>query len=223
MVFKRRTRRSFRQAMAEMVWPRGGWSRALSYMWHRVRRLPDPPHRIARGVACGVFVSFTPFFGLHFVLAGLFAYLIRGNIVAAAIGTFVGNPLTFPLIASVSVDLGSRMLGMPGNMPLYRIVAAFSRAWLELWANLSAIFTSAETHWDRLAVLFQEVFLPYLIGGILPGLLTSLVFHMITHRVVTAYQRARVARLRKRVEKRRAAEAAMAMKLAQARAAGDAG
>ena len=208
MVFKRRTKRSWRQVLTESVWPRGGWTRAVSYIWHRLRRLPDPPHRIARGVAVGVFASFTPFYGFHFVLAGIFAYFVRGNVLAALMATFVGNPVTFPLIATVSVELGSWMLGLPGDMPLYRIVGAFSQASLELWTNTAAIFTSADAHWDRLGALFNHVFLPYLIGGIIPGLVTATVFYMITHRVISAYQHGRIARLRRRVEKRRAAQAA---------------
>ena len=49
MVFKRRDRRSIWQILQETVYPRGGWARAASYISHRVRRLPDPPARIARG------------------------------------------------------------------------------------------------------------------------------------------------------------------------------
>ena len=35
---------------------------------------------------------------LIFFLAVIFAYIFRGNIVASLIGTFVGNPFTFPFI-----------------------------------------------------------------------------------------------------------------------------
>ena len=59
--------------MAEFVWPRGGWARAFHYVKHRMRRLPDSPERIARGVWAGVFVTFTPLFGMHFVFAVLLA------------------------------------------------------------------------------------------------------------------------------------------------------
>lgn len=210
MVFKRRTKRPWTRTLAETFWPKGGWTRAASYIWHRLRRLPDPPHRIARGVAMGVFASFTPFYGFHFVIAAGMAWVLRGNLLAAVLATFIGNPLTFPLIATVSVELGAWMLGQPGDMPMHRIVGAFSQAMMELWSNMVAIFTPEVVHWDRFGALFGRVFLPYLIGGIVPGILTATLFYMITHRVISAYQRGRVARLRKRVEKRRAAAAAAA-------------
>ncbi|RMD91547.1 MAG: DUF2062 domain-containing protein, partial [Alphaproteobacteria bacterium] len=97
--------------MRQLVYPRGGWWRAATYVWHRLRRLPDSPHRIARGIGAGVFVSFTPLFGMHFVLAALIALLIRGNVLAAVLATFFGNPLTFPLIAAASLKLGALILG----------------------------------------------------------------------------------------------------------------
>jgi uncharacterized protein (DUF2062 family) len=61
-------------------------------------RLPGTPYSIAAGFACGAAISFTPFVGLHFVLGGILAWIIRSNIIASAIGTAVGNPWTFPFI-----------------------------------------------------------------------------------------------------------------------------
>ena len=61
MVFKRRDRRAVINIMRDLLWPKGGWSRAFQYVKHRVRRLPDTPERIARGIWVGVFTTFTPF------------------------------------------------------------------------------------------------------------------------------------------------------------------
>jgi uncharacterized protein len=96
MVFKRRKKLSYGRWIAEAFYPRSGWKRAASYIWHRLRRLPDTPHKIARGVGIGVFISFTPFFGFHFVAAVLLSLLIRGNALAALLATFFGNPITCP-------------------------------------------------------------------------------------------------------------------------------
>lgn len=64
----------------------------------RLRSLKGSPGSIAAGAATGVMVSFTPFIGLHTLLAIVFAWLIRANVLAAALGTVVGNPWTFPFI-----------------------------------------------------------------------------------------------------------------------------
>jgi uncharacterized protein (DUF2062 family) len=94
-----------------VVWPKTGWRRASRYIAHRVGRLPGTPYRIAAGLASGAAVSFTPFIGLHFVFAALLALLLRGNVVASAIGTAVGNPWTFPLIWAWIYSLGQWLMG----------------------------------------------------------------------------------------------------------------
>ena len=209
-MFKRRKKRSYSQIVAEGIYPRGGWYRAVSYMLHRLRRLPDAPHRIARGVAVGVFVCFTPFYGFHFVLATIISFIIRGNILASLLATFFGNPLTFPIIATISVDLGSWMLGQPGGLQLPSIVGAFSNASIELWFNITALFTDDVAHWGSLMRFFRRVFLPYLVGGIIPGIITGAIAYMITHPIISAYQTSRIKRLKKRYEKRRKVDAARA-------------
>lgn len=88
LVFKRRDPKPFFRSLQEFVWPRGGWSRAIQYVNHRVRRLPDTPEKIARGIWAGVFTTFTPFYGLHFFVAMFFATIMRGNILASLMATF---------------------------------------------------------------------------------------------------------------------------------------
>jgi hypothetical protein len=95
----------------EFVWPSGGWHRASLYVAHRLRRLPGTPYRIAAGFACGAAISFTPFIGFHFVGAALLSILLRGSLLASAIGTVVGNPWTFPFIWAWIYALGQWLLG----------------------------------------------------------------------------------------------------------------
>ncbi|MBI1220592.1 MAG: DUF2062 domain-containing protein [Rhodobacteraceae bacterium] len=210
MIFKRRIKRSVRQIVVETVYPKGGWWRAVTYIIHRLRRLPDKPHRIARGVAAGIFVSFTPFLGFHLFIAAGLAWLMRGNMVAALLSTLVGNPLTFPLIMTVSVDTGNFLLHEPNTLHLPMIVRAFARASLELWENSKALVVGGTQHWESLEWFFRRVFWPYLIGGIVPGVVLGLVGYYLSLPVVAAYQKRRSKRLRDRVEKLRALKLARA-------------
>ena len=75
MVFRRRDRRPWWKVIAGFLWPKGGWGRAFTYVRHRLNRLPDPPDRIARGIFAGVFTTFTPFYGLHFIVAATLAWI----------------------------------------------------------------------------------------------------------------------------------------------------
>lgn len=77
----------------------------------RLKRLQGTPYSIAAGFACGVAISFTPLVGFHMLLAALTAWLVRGNIIASAIGTIIGNPWTFPFIWVSVLYTGHFLLG----------------------------------------------------------------------------------------------------------------
>jgi len=199
MVFKRRDKPSLGRRMQAWVYPPGGWTRALSYNWHRLRRLPDRPGRIARGVACGVFVCFTPFFGFHFLFAVLLAWLIQGNKIAAFLSTFIGNPLTFPLIAAMSIELGETILRVDTPIPLAQVLPAFAGAFGELTSNLVSLVTRGGANWEQLREFFFAVVLPYTVGGLIPGAVAAVLSHAITLRLVHAYQARRMAAARKKL------------------------
>ena len=191
MVFRRRDRRTPFRIVRDAVYPRGGWGRALSYISYRLRRLPDPPGRIARGIACGVFVCFTPLFGFHFIFSALLALMIRGNVVAALLATAFGNPLTFPVIAVISMRIGTWLLGPTGAEPSAGVLESFSGAFGEAMANLIRLITGGDPEWGRLQVFFESVFLPYTLGGLIPGLICATAFYWLSLPVIEAYQKRR--------------------------------
>jgi uncharacterized protein (DUF2062 family) len=203
MVFKRRDKPPLSARLREAVLPRRGWRRGIEYIAHRIRRLPDTPHRIALGFACGVMMSFTPFFGLHLVGAVALAWLFGGNLLAAAIGQAVGNPLTLPLIAWTSMTLGRRILGSGlSGRDFERVLHALVLAAQGLWDTFLSLFGAGESQWQKVALIWSEVMLPYFVGGLLPGLATSIVFYYLVRAVVSAYQAAR----RRRAQRPRLAE-----------------
>lgn len=200
MVFKRRDRRSIAQAVLNFLWPRGGWARAFEYVKHRIRRLPDTPERISRGIWAGVFTAFTPFYGLHFFLAAGLAMLMRGNVLAALMGTFIGNPLTYVPIAVVCLQTGYWLLGVDPQHKLEdRLGRKFSNAADDLWDNFVAMFTRADPNWDRLLKFYDEVFFPYMVGGILPGIVVATLCYYFFLPLITAYQNRRRKILREKL------------------------
>jgi len=203
VVFKRRTRKGLLRTVGEFFYPRGGWRRSTSYILHRLRRLPDTPHRICIGIAVGAFVSFLPIYGLHFMAAALLAWLLRGNILAALLGTFYGNPITFPIMAVTALELGNWLLGEPGGMSFSAVMGAIGRASSELSHNLMAIFTSDAVHWGRLETFWWRVFLPFFIGGTIIGAPCAVAIYFIHLPLVRAYQRGRQKRLRQRFDEAR--------------------
>lgn len=208
MVFRRRDRRPLWRATLELVWPRGGWGRAAQYVKHRVRRLPDTPEKIARGIWAGVFTAFTPFYGLHFIVAAVIAKVMRGNILASLMATFFGNPLTYVPIAVASLSTGHWLLGIrmdhrlmvrAGDRESCGIGCQFNKAFEDLWHNFKAIFSHEKMDWHGLGDFYAEVFYPYMVGGILPGIIAATICYYLSVPVIRAYQNRRRKQLREKL------------------------
>ncbi len=200
-MFKRRTPRPFWRVMRESLWPRGGWTRAAQYVKHRLNRLPDSPHRISRGIMAGVMTTFTPFYGLHFILSAIIARLINGNILAALLATFFGNPLTYVPIGIVSLQTGYFILGIEkGTEVTEGLVAKFSWAGRDLFRNLWAYIIDSPRDWTHLRIFWDDVFYPYTIGGIIPGIIAGVIAYYVSLPLITAYQKRRVGKLKARLE-----------------------
>ena len=104
----------YSQKFKQMIWPKKGFQRSFYYLRERVSRMSGSTQALALGVACGAAASMTPFLGLHFIIAAVLAYLVRGNLFTSAIGTIVGNPWSFPLIWAADNYVGGLIINQFG-------------------------------------------------------------------------------------------------------------
>ena len=200
-MFKRRTPKTLWRSLSDAVYPSIGWKRWIELLRRRIKRLPDSPHRIAMGLAVGVGVTFTPLFGFHFLTAAIFALIFRGNILAAILATFVGNPLTFPIIAVICYNLGAFIMGIDVPGPVWPIVAdGFREAWSALKANFWSIFGYPYVGWRGFYNFFWQVFVPYVVGGAVPGGLLSAGIYFGSRPLIEAYQNRRRGAMAERLQ-----------------------
>ena len=209
MVFKRRTPKTWALWALHLIWPQGGWARAAHYVKHRVRRLPDSPRRISRGIFAGVFTTFCPFYGFHFFIAAGLAKVMRGNILAALMATFFGNPLTYLPIGVISLKTGHFLLGTEFEENM-NIGSRFAGAGRDLRDNFYAMFTDDRADWHRLSGFYDEVFFPYFVGGIIPGIIAGTICYYLSLPIITAYQNRRKGRLKAKWLERKEKKAAKA-------------
>ena len=178
----------------DFLWPRKGWRRTSSYIAHRVRRLPGTPYRIAAGFASGAAISFTPFIGLHFVGGALMALILRGSLMASAIGTAIGNPWTFPFIWAWIYTFGVWLLG--------------AEAETELPDTLSFGYI-----FDRPL----EILWPMTVGGVPTAVVAWFVFFWSVRGTVARYQFVRRRRMLRRARTLRRRGLALAAQMAAKR------
>ncbi|KPB02366.1 DUF2062 domain-containing protein [Ahrensia marina] len=176
MLFKRRNKDGFWTRLRVYFWPRRNHARSSRYVWKRVMRIRATPRAIALGFAIGVFASFTPFMGFHFVLSFALAWLLRASFIAAGLGTAVGNPLTFPFIWAATLGLGRTILG--------RSVEASAGAEGFLHTLKEFGFKAV---WD-------PYILPMAVGGIPLGVVAAALFYFPLRKAVGAFQQRRLSK-----------------------------
>jgi len=176
MLFRQRFKPQFWQSIRLFLWPRRSWVRSFEYLKKRVLRLSATPHIIALGFAAGAFASCTPFVGFHFLIAFAIAFMIGGNMIAAAIGTAVGNPISFPFIWATTFNIGSRVLSdaKPHFVP----------------DEISHEFFAQSL--EKILPIFSRM----LVGSIPIGLVVAGICYAVIRVATHAYQQARRRRLR---------------------------
>ena len=82
------------------------FKKILSFFRHQ----NGSPFFNAKGFAIGVFSGCFPFFGFQTLIGIFFAKLAKGNIVLAAIGTWISNPFTYIPLYYLNYKVGSIFL-----------------------------------------------------------------------------------------------------------------
>ena len=130
------------------------FSRTRKYISLSFQRLKGTPHELALGFSTGVAISFTPFIGFHTLISISLAWAIRGSMAAAIIGTFFGNPWTFPLIWYLTLKVGNIFYGEILNF------------------NDKISFVLLKTELTTLLLIFKNLFITFDVNEISNNLLS---------------------------------------------------
>ena len=199
-MFRRRKPLSVLKQLRAVIWPERGFRRLFSYLIQRIIRLPGTPASIASGFASGVAASFTPFLGLHFILAGALALLLRGNVLASAIGTFFGNPWTFILIWLADYEVGLGVIHAFGYGASLHVLSIDELG--AIMGNVMRFLSfTGNTTWADLSRDIEQVFMPMLIGGTVLGVIAWVSSFVLTLWAVKGWRLHRAKRLLKAVHR----------------------
>lgn len=180
MLFGRREPEPLLDRLRVSVWPRRSWRRSIRYANLRLGRLNASRHAISLGLAIGVFAAFQPILGFQMLFAGAVACLLRASVGAALAGTFVGGPLTWPIMWLASYHLGAALTGGSHTVSLH-----------ELWLALSGVGAIAAPEFAGSAAgsLVWHVLCPLAIGAVPLGLLAGAAIYAMVMRTVPLSRR----------------------------------
>jgi uncharacterized protein (DUF2062 family) len=146
--------------------------------FRRLLAVDDPPERTALAFSVGIFIAFSPFLGLHTIMATALAFLFRFNKVAIYTGTFVNNPfLTLVPIIAASYAIGALLMGRPLSLPE------------EGWKLLREPHLLTAAYWQQLFTHLWDIVLPFSIGGMVLSIVCSLAAYPVTLKLLRARQK----------------------------------
>lgn len=147
--------------------PAGRSNRSFRTLLRQVLHLRESPQRTALAFALGVFIAFSPAYGLHTVMVVLSTWLFGLNFVALMAGAFVNNPWTVVPILGVTYWTGALLMGRT-DAPTFN------------WQDLS--FTG----------IYQQVLpyaIPFALGGLVLSVVGALMAYPAAYVVISKYRR----------------------------------
>lgn len=156
----------------ERFWTR--IARLGRYFYLRVVRINAPAESIALGLALGVFSGALPFLSLQMVISVSLAFIFRGNLIAAALGTWWTNPFNWAIVFPLFNMLGK--IFVPGKVVPVSIHDLAQAPLLEV----------IERGWQWLLITS--------LGGIIAGIPLAALTYIVALRAVRAYRLARAQR-----------------------------
>lgn len=129
--------------------------RSFRALVRRVLHLQESPQRTALAFAIGVFIAFSPAYGLHTAMVVLCTWLFGLNFVALLTGALINNPWTIVPILGATYWTGALLMGQT-ETPTFN------------WSDLS--FTG----------IYDQV-LPYLVPFLLGGFVLSVIGGLLSY------------------------------------------
>ena len=141
-------------------------SSRLRSLVRQILHLQESPHRTALAFALGVFLTFSPPYGLHMMMAVFCAWAFRLNFVALLAGLCVNTPWTLVAVLGGTLWLGCVLLGIPFPTSLD-------------WGDTSpsAIFNQIKPY-----------LLPFIVGGTVLSVAAGLLAYLIAYWLITRYR-----------------------------------
>ena len=143
-------------------------ARSFRALLRQVLHLQESPQRTALAFAVGVFIAFSPAYGLHTLMVVLCTWLFGLNFLALLAGAFVNNPWTIVPILGASYWTGALLLGQTDS-PVFR------------WDDLS--FTG----------IYEQVFpyaVPFALGGFTLSIIGALLSYPVAYVLVQRHRAA---------------------------------
>ena len=140
--------------------------RSFRTLVRHVLHLQESPRRTALAFAIGIFIAFSPAYGLHTAMVVLCTWLFGLNFVALLTGAFINNPWTIVPILGATYWTGAWSLGHT-ETPMFN--------WTDL--SFSGIYEQVAPY-----------LVPFALGGIVLSVISALLAYPLAYLLILRYR-----------------------------------
>ena len=155
------------------------------FVVYRVLHADDTPHRLALGIALGLFIAWTPTIGVQMVLVLLAASVFKANRIVGLPIVWISNPLTAVPIYYVNYALGRFLIGLFGDRPM-QSYEQVENAFSQLYNNWGRFYEAQ--FWKMLGGALVDISLEIWVGSVIIGLVLGLIGYVVSYRVIVWYR-----------------------------------
>ncbi len=159
-------------------------------LYYKFLRIQATPETISRGLASGVFVGMLPVLPVQTPCAILLAVACKGNKIAAALGTWVSNPLNWVPLYLTFYYLGKKVLHFIFKLQ-GKTVLPFTTPRLDL--DHISFMELLEKGPEMLFIMF--------VGALILAIPSAFISYYISLKSIKLYQQRKKIRLQKRIQK----------------------
>lgn len=140
---------------------------------YKVLHADDPPHRLALGIAVGMFVTITPLIGFQMMLSVFLAWMLRANKLVGIPLVWISNPFTIIPIYYPCYRLGCALLGE-------KVV---NEKWSQLGTEWKELLADPATTWSNKVKFWWEGLMDFITPLCLGCLVVATVMGVLSYYV----------------------------------------
>jgi uncharacterized protein (DUF2062 family) len=160
----------------------------LRFFEYKILHIDDSPHKIAIGLACGLFIAWTPLLGIHLIMVIALTVLVRANKFAGLVSVWVSNIFTIPFVYYPSYLVGRAVCNIfasHGAMSKEQVSELFKKLFAP--GNMLNDFYTRE-YWHQFWILIKTIGPELWIGCFVLGGLIAVVSYVICYKIIKAHR-----------------------------------
>ena len=162
--------------------------RVRRFIIFRLLHIDDTPHRLALGIALGLFIAWTPTLGVQMLLVLLLAPAFRANVAVGLPTVWISNPITMAPLYFANFWVGQKIVQLFSDRPQLHYNQVVEK--LTHYQSVGNIFSQIDEaqFWHKVIDFLWQFGLELWVGSLLVGLIVAIPGYFASYKLIVWYR-----------------------------------